>query len=425
MVSSKPNVVLITVDSLRTDFVGTYDEEVGELTPALDDFAAEGVVFENAIAQGSYTRGSIPSFFTSTYPGKLEKGSDVTDEVNLASVLSDNGYNSAFFHSNPFLSAAKGYGEGFDVFDDSLLPWNLNLSQKRVRQLGRVFRLLRKTPYLPADKLVDKASGWLREVESPFFLWVHFMDPHGPYQGPSCNYLDKYRAEKIWNKAVNRPEEVNPEEKEKLVGAYREEVRFTDENVGRLLGSIDKRDENCFTCITADHGEEFGEHGDYSHNPKCFEELIHVPLVIRAPGVTAGRRAEPVALLDIFPTVVEFAGLDPKKYDLDGQSLLRLLGGDSSSAREYVVSQPGSNEICLRSNRWKYVVKGSRELLYDLENDPNETEDKSSSEEEIVEKFRRELAGREDEFGALPEDYMEPSEEEEETRRRLEDLGYL
>ncbi|MBS3766127.1 sulfatase, partial [Candidatus Bipolaricaulota bacterium] len=331
MGTGKKNIFLITVDSLREDFLGTYDVKAQGLTPNLDRFAEEGTLFENAFAQGSYTRSSIPSFFTSTYPWKLKDGGDISEEETLATALKRAGYNTAFFHSNPFLSRALGYGRGFDVFDDSLVPWNLNLSQKRVRQLGRLFRLLRKTPYLPADKLVNKAVRWLKEAEAPFFLWIHFMDPHGPYQHRGSGYLGKYRAEKLWNKAVNNPKDISEAERDELIDSYRDEVNFTDENVGRLLTFVEDREEDNLVFITADHGEEFGEHGEYSHNPKPFEELIHVPFLCRCPGIEGRRVKELVSLVDIFPSVLDSIGISPWEYELDGRSFLDLLKGKGRS----------------------------------------------------------------------------------------------
>jgi len=426
MTKERKNVILITVDSLRPDFTGLYKGQNGDLTPNLDDFGTESVLFENAVAQGSYTRASIPSFFSSIYPWKLEKGGDISNRETLATVLNNNGYNTAFFHSNPFLSRAMGCGRGFDVFDDSLLPWNLKLSQKRVRQMGRLFRLLRRTPYLPANKLAGKSLRWLEKADTPYFLWVHFMDPHGPYQSTGGGYLAKYRAERLWNKAVNSPEEITSSEKERLIDAYRDEVGFTDDNIDLLLDHVEEKGKENVICITADHGEEFGEHGDYSHNPKPFEELIHVPLMFKVDGSESRRISEPVELLDIFPTVLDLVGIDAKKYDLDGRSLMGLIEGDSGKAREYVVSQPGQDEICIRSNRWKLVLRGSEELLFDLKNDPGEAEDISDVRKGVVDRLKKELAEREEELGSSPEfSEVLQGNETEETRQRLEDLGYL
>ncbi|MEF8799168.1 MAG: sulfatase [Candidatus Bipolaricaulota bacterium] len=427
MGTEKENVILVTIDSLRADFLGAYDEKGQDLTPNLDSFADEGALFDNAYAQGSYTRSSIPSFFTSTYPWKLKDGGDIGEEETLATALKSAGYNSAFFHSNPFLSRALGYGKGFDVFDDSLVPWNLNLSQKRVRQIGRLFRLLRKTPYLPADKLVNKAVQWLKEAKDPLFLWVHFMDPHGPYQPRRSGYLGKYRAEKLWNKAVNNPEDVSESERDELIDSYRDEVNFTDENVGRLLSSVEDRVEDNLVLITADHGEEFGEHGEYSHNPKPFEELIHVPFLCRYPGIEGRRVKELVSLVDIFPSILDSLGISPRKYELDGRSFLNLLKGKEVSDRDFVISQPSGQQICLRTKKWKYILDGDDRILYDLENDPGESNDLSDERSDIKEKLERKLAENLDNYGSSGDisEILPGGDESEETAKRLEDLGYL
>ena len=419
------NVVLITVDSLRADFVSCYPGALSDLTPNLDEFANRGVLFENALAQGPYTRASIPSLLTSTYPWKLPSGGNIGDRTTIATIFKDNGYNTAFFHSNPFLSKDSGYARGFDVFDDSLLPWNLSISQKHLKRVGRLFRLIRKTPYLPADNLVDKSISWLEDASEPFFLWVHLMDPHGPYQRHGGGYLAKYHAEKLWKKAVSRPEEITSEEHDELVRTYCEEISYTDEQVSRILDFLNT-EENDLVVITADHGEEFGEHGDYSHNPKHFDELLRVPLMVNFPERRGDLITEQVALLDLLPSLVEHLDLDKNELDFDGRSFVPLLQGETQTGRKYVICQPGSDHICLRTKGWKYVVNKGEKSLYNLRKDPGENLDVAKSRPELTKKFNEVLLERRDEYGHS-ECFGEgcPSDFDEETRKRLEGLGYL
>ena len=425
---AKPkNIILITVDSLRRDFVGCYDERGKGLTPNMGEFAEKSVVFESAIAQGSYTRSSVPSFFTSTYPWKLKPGGDISGRPTLATVLKDNDYNTAFYHSNPFLSKALGYNRGFDVFDDSLLPWNINLSQKRTRQLGRLFRIARKAPYLPAESLVKKSVSWLERATEPYFLWLHLMDPHGPYQRQDGGYLEKFRAERLWQKAVNSPADISDEERDKLIESYRSEVNYADKQVGRLLEYLSEAEEDNVVVITADHGEEFGEHGDFSHNPKPFDELIRVPFLLNVPDGEGERVKDQLALLDLLPSLLDLARVDWEDNEFDGATFAPLFSEGGWEGREHVICQPGPDLICLRTEGWKFVVKNEERMLYDLENDPGEKKDVSGAREDLVEKFERILAEKESEYGSS-EDFPEGSlgqDEDEETRKRLEDLGYL
>lgn len=427
IMNDRKNLVLVTVDSLRSDFVSCYGKADRDLTPNMDQLAQEGKIFRNAIAQGSYTRASVPSFFTSTYPWKLRSGGDISDRASLATILKENGYETAFFHSNPFLSRANGYGRGFDVFDDSLLPWNLNLSQKRTRQLGRFFRVLRKKPYLPAEKLVDKSINWLSSAGSPYFLWLHLMDPHGPYQKPDSGYLKKFRAEKLWQKAVNHPGRISEAEKEKLLEAYRSEVTYADRHIGRLLSAVNDRNEETVVALTADHGEEFGEHGDYSHNPKPYEELIRVPFLMDVSGRGGDEVEAQLALLELLPSLLDLAGVERGNYEFDGVSFAPLFGDENWEGRDQVICQPGDHLLCLRTERWKYVVGNGERRLYDLKNDPGETEDVLEENGGLGDKFDRILAEKESEYG-VSEKFQEENlgvDEDEETKQRLEDLGYL
>lgn len=421
------NIILVTVDSLRRDFVGCYDERGAELTPNLDEFGARGVLFENAVAQGSYTRSSIPSFFTSTYPWKLQPGGDISDRPTLATILKDHGYNTAFFHSNPFLSKASGYERGFDVFDDSLLPWNLTLSQRRTRQLGRLFRIVRRAPYLPAESLVNKSVSWLERATEPFFLWLHLMDPHGPYQRRGGGYLEKFRGEKLWQKAVNNPFHIIEEERNRLILSYRSEVNYADKQIGRLLDYLSGPEEGNVVIVTADHGEEFGEHGEYSHNPKPYEELIRVPLLLNIPGEESERIEDQVALLDVLPSLLDLTGVGRGDHEFDGVSFAPLFDEGGWEGREHVICQPGRDLICLRTDRWKYVVENGERKLYDLKNDPGETKDLSEMKTDLAKEFERVLAEKESEYG-VSEEFSEKSLDRnvnEETKKRLEDLGYL
>jgi len=421
----RKNLVLVTVDSLRADFVSCYGNADRELTPNMDRLAQEGKLFRNAIAQGSYTRASVPSFFTSTYPWKLRPGGDISDRANLATILKENGYETAFFHSNPFLSRANGYGRGFDVFDDSLLPWNLKLNQKRTRQLGRFFRVLRKKPYLPAEKLVEKSINWLSSAGSPYFLWLHLMDPHGPYQKPGSGYLKKFRAEKLWQKAVNHPDRISESEKEKLLEAYRNEVTYADRHIGRLLSAVKDRNDETVVALTADHGEEFGEHGDYSHNPKPYEELIRVPFLLRGPVQSGGVVESQFALLDLIPSLLNSFGIESEGYHLDGESF-DLIEPGGEPGQEYVICQPDQDVICLRGRRWKYVVEHESRLLFDLKNDPGERKNIYEDREDLVKKFENMLADNREKYGGSGQFESDDfGENDGETRQRLEDLGYL
>ena len=361
--AARKSMVLVTVDCLRADhcsFMG-YERPT---TPFLDGLAGESFVFPTAIAAGVPTYYSFPAILASRYP--LALGREILglapEEKNLASVLKEEGYATAFFGAaNPYLSARFGYDFGFDTFrdflDGDLTPlsdpdhaslkgagWagNLNRSLERVSHkipgMGAVydelyfqycqrwaapapktFDTLRRFP--SADVIVEQARIWLASVgEDPFFLWLHFMDPHSPYypteQGlellgetrltaSRARYLNAY-----WNRFDIGSKRLR-RYRDEVIALYDAGICWVDAQVSRLVEVLRqfKLWENCVFALTADHGEEFLEHGRY-HAPTLTEPLIHVPLVLRAPG--AMKRAvssNPFSLLHLAPTLLAATGV--------------------------------------------------------------------------------------------------------------------
>ena len=325
MKPERRNVILLTVDSLRADCV-----EAG-LTPSLDRFAREAVVFSSAFSQGPYTNMSMPSLFTGRYPSQLAPievhgvcGVSVRGVPTLATLLAAAGYHTLGFHSNPFLSRVFGFDRGFAEFHDDLLLDGARLPARWKLLLNRAHRLGRATPYLPAAALNRVVVAGLERAREPFFLWVHYMDPHGPYAAArGWGPLGKLRAERLWRKATRRPEEVSGQERDELWTGYRRRIASLDEHLGALFAEFSRRGlwEKSLVALTADHGDEFGEHGGYTHTHKLYDELVHVPLVVRAPGAVPHRVEEVVELAQVVPTVLEEAGVPPP----DG-----LAGGNGS-----------------------------------------------------------------------------------------------
>ncbi|MEF8789142.1 MAG: sulfatase [Haloarculaceae archaeon] len=430
--NARPNVLLITVDSLRADAVAT-DEPA---TPAVDRLAEEGIVYERAFAQGTFTTLSMPSLFTSRYPSSLPPvgvvedmvGSAVTGVPTLTEALHDAGYATAGFHSNPLLSDPFGFDEGFDTFDSQLPLAGVPRLPGRAKILtDKLLRLVRKHAYLPGERLTDRALNWLdrRPGDRPFFCWLHYMDVHGPYQSKSGNaYANKLRAERLWRKAVASPGDLTDTERERLRRTYREEVEYTDGCVGRLLDGLRRRGllEETVCVLTADHGEEFGEHGRYSHPDHLYDEVVHVPLVVRRPDREPGRADHPVELVDVAPTVLEAVGAEPPA-PFAGRRL-------SDPAPGHAISEAGvapTYKAGVRTDRWKYIRYGDREELYDLRADPGEQTDVAGNHPSVL----ADLSGTLDDHLAThgthtgAEDVSDVGIEDGEARDRLEDLGYL
>jgi arylsulfatase A-like enzyme len=317
------DILLVTVDSLRHDHIGCYNYE-RETTPFLDEFAATANRFTNAFANACMTRLSFPTILTSSYPSMYGGPERMSDQRTLlAAALSAGGYETAGFHSNLYLSADFGYDRGFDEFFDSKTDPNAGLRLKEAvkeridedgwlhNALSRVFDKLELragirvgTPYVDAEAITDRAISWVEttwDAESPRFLWTHYMDPHHPYVPPAehqCVFrddpIDDRQAIKLRRKMMEAPESVTEQELACLIDLYDGEIRYTDSQIEQLVTAVTEAwGEDTIVIITSDHGDEFREHGGFSHTATFYDEVVHVPLLVAgldAPGHVGASR---------------------------------------------------------------------------------------------------------------------------------------
>jgi arylsulfatase len=327
-----PDVLLITLDTLRADHVGAYGAPRGA-TPQLDALAEESVVFERAVAASSRTAPSHASLFTSSWVrdhsiGYRNGATQLGDEATLAAILAAAGYDTAAFVSNSMLRRRIGLDRGFAHYDDRLPDSESNRP---------VFERV-------AEKTTKQALAFLaRERQAPLFLWVHYNDPHGPY-GPPPAYL-----EGPWNGPRDEPALPALEGQRGIRGIpayqvmaeerrpadyrtrYAGEIRYLDAWLGRLLDAFDERSgPGAIVAVTADHGESLGEEGFYfSHGYGTAPNLAHVPFLLRAPGLAAQRIAAPVHHVDLLPTLLELVGL-PQPPGAAGVALGPGLRGEAA-----------------------------------------------------------------------------------------------
>ncbi len=452
------NVVLVTVDSLRADHVGAYGYD-RDTTPVIDELASGGLSFD-AWANSNWTRASFPAIISSTYPleyGGFEYLSD--SRTTLGSAVSEAGHATGAFHSNLWLSRDYNYDRGFDRFYDSksdptllarLRTWvKLNLDHDSV-----LYSLLQNAydvteekagvdvgqTYKDAEAITDEAISWIEDQEDDFFAWIHYMDVHHPYvphdDEAEAMGLDldvsEQDAIRLRRKMLEEPEELTDDEVETLVDLYDNEIRYTDRHIGRLVDAVEESvglDDTAFV-VTSDHGEEFGEHGGFSHNPSLYDEVLSVPFVVdgadRVAGLTrTGHRDAPVQLLDVGPTVCDLAGA-PVPDSYRGRSAFDLL--DAGEDRE-IISETNVDDdfkFALRAEGWKYIWDRStgETELYDLEADPGETENRVDDHPDRVERYRERLTDHlkmvRETNESLPDVSMD-----DETEERLKNLGYL
>ena len=353
-----PSILFISVDTLRADHLSSYG--YGRPTsPNIDRLASEGALFRNAISQAPWTLPSLASLFTSTYPfehraGRRLQAGEATqstsfysrlsdDKVTLAELLKQAGYSTQAFVANLYLENRFGLGQGYDS--------NIHSSEA-------------------AEPLTDRAIAWLESNrEKPFFLYVHYMDPHKPYRAP------RHFNTKVRNPANNR------------VLLYDAEIAYTDHHIGRLLEAFDtpRVARARMIVFVADHGENHFDHGYNGHGLTLYDEEVRVPLVMVYRGVIPQTLIDTqVSLLDVLPTILEYLKRPPLR-DIRGRSLRPLIDRVESEARPVFsdsvevaygdnLSFPTEEKYAVRGE-FKYIFApgtGTREL-YHLSVDPGET----------------------------------------------------
>ena len=276
----RPNVLLVTVDTLRFDYLGCYGNTWIK-TPAFDALAADGLLFDYAISQAPTTTPSHCSIVTSVYPSQHDayNGKPMkTGFVTLADVLTANGYETvAFTASTTTRSINSGLQQGFDDYIDSLVPWSTVFSRDEFQNLIFFYLAgLAQQSAIRGDVVTSRALDWLdNRGDGPFFAWLHYFDPHAPYAAPEP-YCDMYRGRLSDGKPMQAERE-----------AYAGEVTYTDRQLGRVLDEFKKRSlyDNTLILVVADHGEAFGEkhwlNVDVGHNAHLYDTTQRVPLIIK------------------------------------------------------------------------------------------------------------------------------------------------
>ena len=430
------SLILVTVDCLRADHVGFLGYS-RPTTPFLDSLAKQSLIFSNAIVAGAPTYFSFPAILASRYP--LALGRDVIGiapgEPTIATELQEAGYTTAaFIAGNPYLTTRFGYDQGFDDFHDFLSTVSREVSpyanngvssslNRRMRSLAnrttltasvyeelyfrycqrRVARenipmdALRRYP--AAHLMIDHACSWLANVgDRPFFLWLHLMDPHHPYYPPEealsvlGTPMSAQRARFLNSFWVRESLSVRRlrRYRDDIVSLYDAGIYWVDRQIARLVSALKQmgRWEQSVFALTADHGEEFLEHGKRYHSPVSLpEQLIRVPLLVRSPDLTNARSVnEPFSLLHLAPTLMDAISAAPAAPFQGRTRWPQLLGSDLSGESAIIECLEACNNpiqmqdrirprlLAVRDGTLKLVVNFSdkTDSLYDLKRDPNE-----------------------------------------------------
>lgn len=378
-----PNIVLITLDTTRSDHLSVYG--YGQrTTPFLEEFAAEGTIFTEAYSSAPATAPSHATLFTSLSPltHRVVRNAVALGEHHetMAELLGERGYQTAAVLSSFVMNAKFGQDQGFDFYDDKLDPRVATIRRPEWEGQQVVGGFDRR-----ANETTDHAVEWLREIrtpDGPFFLFIHYFDPHDPYQPPP-KYRDRFIDMSVEKLQVRR-----------MRSMYDGEIAYTDDQVRRLCAHLDSLGlaDDTLVIVTGDHGEGLMQRNYQYHGAHIYEEAVRVPLLVRWPGrVTPGRRlAGPVTIADVLPTVFDLAGLAQPDHHLQGRSLADvLLGAEPADAGPpiflYRIPYEPHDELgvwvdgekhAVRHGDWKYMVaenEGTTEL-YDLARDPAELE---------------------------------------------------
>jgi arylsulfatase len=430
------NAVLITADSLRRDFLMTREGEIiGTVAPNLKRLSLDAAIFPNAVSQAPYTRASFSSLFTSRYPSvALTSSGRLAGELPaLAELLQKAGYRTCGIHSNPFLSPPFGFHRGFEHFQDNLISSKSRFVPEKMRILTtKVLGVLKKRAYLDADGINAQVESWVRSLakDDRFFLWIHYMDTHGPYYIESeSTVFQRYRAELLWRKAKRNPESVSEAELESLRDQYRMKISWLDGKLERIFRLLDGLglSESTLIIFTSDHGDAFREHGTITHTRQLYEELINVPLILWDPKRATGNvELAPIGLLDVTPTILDTLGVNSEELGFEGMRLRKLIEGKAEGARA-ILSEATPDRafqvVSVRSDRWKCIANRDRRELYDLKADPMESMNVAEAHPEVVKSMEGIL---EDHIRTHQTDRVEETEVDvgEETKRRLKALGY-
>ena len=363
------NVVVVTIDTLRPDHLHCYGYQKIE-TPNIDGIAQSGVLFENAVTQTPLTPPSHASIFTGLNPPShhvRNTGGFVlpSSTTTLATILQQQGWDTAAFVSSAVLKKFFGLNQGFAVYDDQM------------PKPGKGHEFIEDAERHAGDT-VDRALRWL-EAQSgkPYLLWVHVYDPHAPYQPPSP-YREKY--------------------KDRL---YDGEIAYADHELGRLFDAVHQKSaaNQTLIAVLSDHGESLGEHGEYTHGVFLYDSTLRIAFMMAGAGVPAGMRVKQQArTIDFLPTVLDLLG-GRAPSPVQGASLTPYFHAeDTPTAVSYAESlypkiNMGWAELrAIRTNHWKYI-RAPKPELYDLSQDPRESRNVIQDHAAEVQRFEAQLRG--------------------------------
>jgi len=384
------NVIFISIDTLRSDHLPIFGYENCK-TPALDNFSKRCIVFENCIASSPHTVPSMASIITGNYPiihnCRFVPLKPINKDVPLLSeILHDLGYHTEFYTANPIVDPPRGFTRGFDCYESWYFTGDLRYYfPKRIYRIIHSILLFAKIKnkvkyYDTTEWLMEKAISRLSTMKhyTPFFLWFHFLDPHGAYTPPPDFIPAKgEERERLDSMKLGLEDDDYPiKYKDEIIKLYDGEIQYVDFALGSVLQEIEDEGflENTIIVLTADHGEEFWEHGKFGHGHCLYPEVVRIPLLIYLPpaiGEWTGVVSEYVSHIDIAPTILDYLGVPPDE-NMEGRSLHTLIesttertGEDQKDFTTYPVFNDVAKYPC-QFNIKDSIYKDGFHLIYDF-----------------------------------------------------------
>lgn len=429
------NVLMIVIDTLGTGHLGAWTPGL-DTSPNIDALAAGGIRFTRAGSTAPWTQPAVASLMTGLTPSRhgvlhlFDKLPE--DHLTMAEAMAKRGYETAGVVSHFLINREQGFGQGFGVYTDASVKGNEVSSPKVTRTAISELRRLK---------------------DEKFFLFVHYFDPHSEYlHHPQYDRTSRYQGPaQNWDRDIlslrEKRQGMNSQDIDFLRGLYREEISFTDHHLGLLMAQLESLglDDNTLVILTADHGEEFMEHGWIGHTRFLYDTLLHVPLVFSLPGKLEPRTVdEPVSLNDLMPTLLALTSRAAGENNGDGRSLLQFLAGEKGTGdqplfaevsflappkeRGTIIAEKEAFMAAVTMGDWKLIHDLDRQAwsLFDRSTDPLEMNDLFNNNHPRVNQLQPLLVewekGKVETWGRNFEGIKQMSEED---RKRLRSLGYV
>ena len=373
------NVIMVVVDTLRARSTSLVPGS-RDITPALAAWSQDQVVFDNAIATAGWTPPSIASVFSGLYmsahglinfvPTERYDDDIFLDEIlTLPELFQEAGYRTEALSLSSVMPSERGWGQGFDVWE---------IEDQTTEESSSDFH--------KAEHLTDLTLNWLENPgEDPFFLYVHYMEPHAPYMAPSPWYdmfvsgdnVSTYDGTVAPIRELYAGSEYTDEDAQKLTSLYEGEAAYWDSQFRRIAEFLEESSlkEDTIVVVFGDHGEQMGEHGSWLHY-HLWQENIHIPLVVSVPGATPGRVSQHVSLVDLAPTLASLTGIST--WDAwQGEDLSAVFQGETTLEPRTLFSEFNGRWVVLSPDGWKAYYDGyERDFLHDLAADPLEADNR-------------------------------------------------